>query len=222
LPGEDYILYRAKGGETLKEIARRAFNDPNKDFLIAYFNDLRIDSKLVPGNTLRLPVLESTTAKVTIDTKESVMDAKEISADTKELLSKALAYYKVKNYRETVSISERVLEYDPANREARDLINESHYQMGKSLTQGKKYQEALEVFNRLDSGYKDVRESIALVKKQLAGKHYLRGIKYFTDEELDKAIKEWEVALALDPNHPKAKKDIENARSLLQKLKEIK
>jgi tetratricopeptide (TPR) repeat protein len=222
LPGEDYTLYQVKGGDTFKGIARKTFNDPNKDFLIAYFNDLRIDSKLVPGNTLRLPVLESTTAKVTIDTKESTMDAKEISADTKELLSKALAYYKVKNYRETASISERVLEYDPANREARDLINESHYQMGKSLTRGKKYQEALEVFNRLDSGYKDVRESIALVKKQLAGEHYLRGIKYFTDEELDKAIKEWEVTLALDPNHPKAKKDIENARSLLQKLKEIK
>jgi tetratricopeptide (TPR) repeat protein len=222
LPGEDYTLYQVKGGDTFKGIARKTFNDPNKDFLIAYFNDLRIDSKLVPGNTLRLPVLESTTAKVTIDTKESIMDAKEISADTNKLLSKALAYYKVKNYRETVSISERVLEYDPANREARDLINESHYQMGKSLARGKKYQEALEVFNRLDSGYKDVRESISLVKKQLAGEHYLRGVKYFTDEELNKAIKEWEVTLALDPNHPKAKKDIENARTLLQKLKEIK
>jgi tetratricopeptide (TPR) repeat protein len=70
LAGEDYILYQVKGGDTLKGIARKTFNDPNKDFLIAYFNDLRIDSKLVPGNTLRLPVLESTTAKVTIDTKE--------------------------------------------------------------------------------------------------------------------------------------------------------
>ena len=222
LPGEDYMLYQAKGGDTLKEIARKTFNDPNKDFIIAYFNDLRIDSKLMPGNTLRLPVLESTTAKVTIDTKETTMDAKEISADTRELLSKALAYYKVKNYRETVSISEKVLEYDPANKEAHNLINESYYQTGKLLIRGKKYRQALDVFDRVDSGYKDVRESIAFAKKQLGGEHYLRGVKYFTDEELDKAIKEWEVTLALDPNHPKAKKDIDNARSLLQKLKEIK
>jgi tetratricopeptide (TPR) repeat protein len=63
---------------------------------------------------------------------------------------------------------------------------------------------------------------VAFTKKQLAGEHYLRGVKYFTDEELDKAIKEWETTLTLDPNHPKAKKDIENARALLQKLKEIK
>jgi tetratricopeptide (TPR) repeat protein len=150
------------------------------------------------------------------------MDAKEILADTGELLSKAQAYYKVKNYRETASISERVLEYDPANREARNLINESHYQIGKSLSQGKKYQESLENFTRVDPGYKDIRESIAFAKKQLAGEHYLRGVKYFTEEDLDKAIKEWETCLALDPNHPKAKKDIDHANSLLQRLKEIK
>ncbi len=59
------------------------------------------------------------------------------------------------------------------------------------------------------------------MKKQLANSHYIKGVKYFTDEELDKAIKEWEETLDLDPNHPKAKKDIENARSLLQRLKEI-
>jgi tetratricopeptide (TPR) repeat protein len=222
LPGEDYSLYQVKGGDTLKEIAKKTYNDPNKDFLIAYFNDLRVDTKLVPGNTLRLPALESTTAKLTLEPKETAMDAKEISADAKALMSKALAYYKVKNYRETVSISEKVLEYDPANKEARQLINESYYQMGRSLIQGKKYKEALDVFDRLDSGYKDVRESVAFTKKQLAGEHYLRGVKYFTDEELDKAIKEWETTLTLDPNHPKAKKDIENARALLQKLKEIK
>jgi tetratricopeptide (TPR) repeat protein len=222
LPGEDYILYQVKGGDTLKEISKKTYRDPNKDFLIAYFNDLRVDAKLVPGNTLRLPLLESTTAKSTIESKETAMDATEISADAKELLSKALAYYKVKNYRETASISEKVLEYDPANKEAHHLINESYYQMGRSLIQGKKYKEALDVFDRLDSGYKDVKESVALAKKQLAGEHYLRGVKYFTDEELDKAIKEWETTLTLDPNHPKAKKDIENARALLQKLKEIK
>ena len=222
LPGEDYILYRVKGGETLKEIAKKTLNDPNKDFLIAYFNDLKIDSKLAPGNTLRLPVLESSVAKVTIDTKETATDTKEISAETEEMLSKALAYYKAKNYGETASISEKVLEYDPANKQARNLINESYYQTGKLFIQRKKYQQALDVFDRVDSGYKDVRESIAFAKKQLAGDHYLRGVKYFTDEELDKAITEWEATLALDPNHPKAKKDIDNARNLLQKLKEIK
>jgi tetratricopeptide (TPR) repeat protein len=222
LEGEDYTLYQIKRGDTFKEIAKKTFNDPNKDFLIAYFNDLKMDAKLVPGNTLKLPILELTRARSAMETKEPTSGVSEVAADTQEMLSKALAFYKAKKYRDTLSISEKILEYDPANREARDLINESYYQMGKLFIQGKKYQEALEIFNRVDSGYKDVSESITYAKKQIAGEHYLRGVKYYTEEDLDKAIKEWEATLALDPNHPKAKKDIENARSLLQKLKEIK
>jgi tetratricopeptide (TPR) repeat protein len=51
-----------------------------------------------------------------------------------------------------MSISEKVLEYDPANKEAHNLINESYYQMGRLFIQRKKYKEALDVFDRLDSG----------------------------------------------------------------------
>ncbi len=228
LPGEDYVLYRAKGGETLKEIAKKTFNDPNKDFLIAYFNGLRIETKLAPGSTLRIPILESPKAKAAIDTKGTTMDmdtgidAKEISTEAEKMLSKAFVSYNAKNYKEAVSRSEKVLEYDPANKQARNLIIESYYQTGKLLIQRKQYQQALDTFGRVDSGYKDVKESIAFAKKQLAGEHYLRGVKYFTDEEVEKAIKEWEATLTLDPNHPKAKKDIDNANVLLQKLKEIK
>ena len=44
---------------------------------------------------------------------------------------------------------------------------------------------------------------------------------HFVNEDLKKAIAEWETALALDPEHPKARKDLENARSLLEKLGNI-
>ena len=231
LNGDDYTLYQTKKGDTLKEIAKKTFNDLHKDFLIAFFNDLKVDAKLVPGNTLKVPILEparpelSRATKPAMEGKEAAAEGKEIkeiTVDTQEMLSKALASYKAKNYRDALSVGEKILEYDPANKEARDLINESCYQMGKSLIQRKKYQEALDTLVRLDSGYKDVSGSISFAKKQLAGEHYLKGVKYFTDEELEKAIKEWETTLSLDPNHPKAKNDIENARNLLQKLKDLK
>jgi hypothetical protein len=59
------------------------------------------------------------------------------------------------------------------------------------------------------------------MKKQ-AEIHYLQGVKYFLNEELQSAIKEWETTLTLDPEHIKAKKDIKNAKSLLEKLKKVK
>jgi tetratricopeptide (TPR) repeat protein len=44
---------------------------------------------------------------------------------------------------------------------------------------------------------------------------YRKGLQYFLAEDLHGAIREWEETLRLDPEHPKAKRDIEKARSLL-------
>ena len=229
LTGENHRLYEAKKGETLKEIARRTYQDPQKDFLIAYFNDLGKDAKLVPGTNLKIPILELTLAKQPVEAKEMPIDEKEIPAnaeersmDVKMMVSKALVSFKAKEYREAALMAEKTLEIEPANKDARGLINSSYYQMGKKLIGEKKYQEALTMFTHIEPGYNDITELIASTKKQLAEVHYIEGVKYFTKEEFDKAIKEWEATLTMDPNHPKAKKDIENARSLLQKLKEIK
>ena len=229
LPGENHKLYEVKKGDTLKEVARKTYQDPQKDFLIAYFNDLGKDAKLVSGTNLKIPILELTLAKQTVEAKEMPIDEKEIpvnakerSMDVKKMVSKALVSFKAKEYREAALMAEKTLEIEPANKDARDLINASYYQMGKKLSQEKKYKEALTMFTHVESRYNDVRELIASTKKQLAEAHYIEGVKYFTEEEFDKAIKEWEATLTMDPNHPKAKKDIENARSLLQKLKEIK
>ena len=101
-------------------------------------------------------------------------------------------------------------------------MNESCYQLGRTLSQRKRYKEALEMLNRVEPKPKEVNELITFVNKQLAESHYLAGVKYFVDEQLEKAIKEWETALVFDPQHPKARGDIENAVDLLQKLKKIK
>ncbi len=59
LPESDYILYETKEGDTLKKIAREIYKDPEKDFLIGYFNDLGSGVDLKPGKTLKVPVLDS-------------------------------------------------------------------------------------------------------------------------------------------------------------------
>jgi tetratricopeptide (TPR) repeat protein len=222
LAGEEHKLYEVKKGDTLKEIAQKNYNDPQKDFFIAYFNDLGKDPKLIPKTILKIPVLESSSPKPPLDKKELPMDEKGMAVDTKEMLNRVKVSYRAKEYHEVASLAQKILEYDPTDKEAKDLLNDSYYQLGKSLSRGKRYEEALAMFNRVEPGYKDVREATSVIKKQLADIHYIKGVKYFTEEELEKAIKEWDETLLLDPNHPKAKKDIENARSLLKKLKEFK
>jgi tetratricopeptide (TPR) repeat protein len=48
--------------------------------------------------------------------------------------------------------------------------------------------------------------------------HYRKGVQYYLAENLQGAVKEWEEALRLDPEHPSARRDIEKARRLLETL----
>jgi hypothetical protein len=67
-----------------------------------------------------------------------------------------------------------------------------------------------------------MRVALNLALKKEAELHYIRGVKHFLNEELQGAIREWEITLKLDPTHDKAKKNIKNARNLLEKLKKVK
>ena len=78
--------------------------------------------------------------------------------------------------------------------------------------------------NRVAPDYKNAKSllaSVGLIIDQLADAHYKKGVKYFINEELESAIREWEKVLSLNPGHQKAAEDIENARQLLNKIKKI-
>jgi len=213
----DFILYETKEGDTLRKIADAIYHDPDKDFLVAYLNNLNSSDKLKSGLILRLPILESAAA--------TVAAVRPVSSD--EMLTKARALLKAKKYDQAVRYAEKILEYAPANSEANDLKNASYYQLGMRLLQKKEYRESLRMFRKADITYKNVREMVANLEKRLqdhktqAENHYQKGVRHFLAEELDEAVQEWEKTLQLDPQHPKAKKDIEQVRRLQERLRKI-
>jgi len=212
----DFILYETKEGDTIEKIAQKIYRDPDKGFLVAYLNDLSSSDKLKSGMTLKLPIIEPVA---------SVATARPVEAD--EMLNRARALFKAQKYDQSVSYAEKVLEYTPTNREAKDLKNSSYYQLGTRFFHKKEYGESLRMFKKVDLPYLNTKEMIAYLEKRLQGQkakaenHYQKGVRHFLAEELDEAIKEWETTLHLDPQHPKAKKDIEQVYRLKEKLKKI-
>jgi tetratricopeptide (TPR) repeat protein len=55
----DSLTYETREGDTLKKISQEIYKDAEKDFLIAYFNDLESRDPLKPGLTLKLPMITS-------------------------------------------------------------------------------------------------------------------------------------------------------------------
>jgi len=202
--------YAVKKGDTLKIIAQEIYKDPEKYFLISYFNDLDAAKELVPDTLLRLPIIETKDIAPFMDVKNELMIARN--------------YLESKNYVKALFIISNILEFDPSNKEAGDLANSSNFQLAMQLSDEKKYLEALRIFNKVDLEYQGVKEAIIKIKETIKKEgelHYKRGVKLFLKEELRKAITEWEKTLALEPNHPQAKEDIKKTKHLLEKLNEM-
>jgi tetratricopeptide (TPR) repeat protein len=70
---------------------------------------------------------------------------------------------------------------------------------------------------------KPVKKVIVITprERQLAETHYKAGLNYYLNQDLEKAIEEWNRTLKLNPKHPKAQANIREARETLKKLKRI-
>jgi tetratricopeptide (TPR) repeat protein len=207
LPGVYSKPYRVQQKDTLKKVAASVYKDPEKEFLIAYFNDLDLNTRLTPGTTLQLPVLGEKMPGNVLDTEKELVEARK--------------FLKEKKYTRALQVVEKIVEYDPVNPDASELLNASYYGLGKALQESKKFQESLEMYNSVNSDYHGIQEAIAglhKVVKEEAEVCYRRGVNFFVNEKLTEAIQEWQKALKLNPEHAKAQKNIEKARSILKKM----
>lgn len=208
---QDFFTYETRAGDTLPKIAKEIYDDPRKDFLIAYFNELDTSTRLTAGLTLNLPIIEEP------------LTAQPVDAD--DMLNMAKDLFKARQYQETLTIVREILAYDPTNTEAVSLSNASNYHLGRDLIRKKRYPEALRLFESLDNNYRNVREILEFLRKYLHDKaemHYKKGMTYFLADDLNRAIGEWQETLRLDPGHARAKRDLEKAQHLLDKLRTLK
>jgi len=130
--------------------------------------------------------------------------------------------FRAGEYLKAAAFAERVLAKSPGNRAARDLRNAAYYQLGTDSLRKQDYTDALRMLRKVDASYKDQKELVERVESRLrkeADSHYAAGLKRFLAEDLEGAVEEWETTLKLSPEHPKAKRDLQRARRLLDQVK---
>jgi tetratricopeptide (TPR) repeat protein len=207
LAEKDYTFYRTKGDDTPRTVAKTQYGDPSMAFVVAYFNDLNEQGEIASGSTLKLPIIEKGTRKG--------------PPHHEEMLAMARALYAAGAYQQGIPMAKGVLTQDPANKEATKLLRASAYEAGRNLLREKRYVEALQAFRGLPQEYRDVRQIVQILEKNLqrqAEDHYRKGVSYYAAGELEKAIEEWGETLRLNPAHPKAGQDLKKASRLLDKL----
>jgi tetratricopeptide (TPR) repeat protein len=142
----------------------------------------------------------------------------------KDRLQNAERYLKQRNYTEVITITREVLEQNPQSNRARALSNAANYALGKQLLDKGEASKAVTYLKATDKSYQDTEQLLSSAQARMraqAETHYRSGVKHFINEDLERAVEAWERALSLNPNHPKARQDIENARRLIKKWKAI-
>ena len=208
--GERFLFHEVAAGETFATIGEKLYGDPQMGLLISALLGVAPTAHPTPGTALLLPrVVEKPKAPVR-DIDQELAAARKLLAD--------------ENFAAAAALMDKVLQQEPANSDARSLADQAHFENGKRLHLARRYREALEAFKQVTPDYRDTDAFLTVIQQQLekeAETHYRLGVKHFVNEDLTQAIAEWQQTLELNPEHPKAAQDIENARELLKKIQKV-
>lgn len=120
--------------------------------------------------------------------------------------------------------AEMLMQRAPDSDAVARLAAEARYRLALEHFDHRRYREARAVLENMEADHEAgvaLKATVHTRLVALAQVHYRNGVKRFIDEDLKKAIAEWEMALDCDPNHAKARENIENARRLLEKIETL-
>ncbi len=139
-------------------------------------------------------------------------------------LANAREQFEQGEYQHSLDLAESLLRNTPDNADASDLVSEARYRLAMDHVDHKRFIEARETLEKADQGHEPsaaLKETLRVRLVQLGQVHYRKGVKHYINEDLQAAIGEWEKALACNPDHAKARENIENARRLLDKIERM-
>ena len=232
-----YVLHTIKSGESLARIAGRYYGDQSKFPVIAQYNNLTDAALIHAGQEIKVPEIEGLeflTDKENVevvnaeDPEEKAVTAlidKEPADRIDDYRKQGIRLFRENKYQEAIDEFNKVLEIAHDDEDSQEYFCKSHYELGMDHFENKDYYAAMDQF-RASIRYRDdcticieyLHKSEELYKEL----HYKNGMQYYEDEQLVKAIKEWELVTAVDPDYKKAGYHIDKAKVMLRKLEEIK
>lgn len=115
----------------------------------------------------------------------------------------------------------------PKKEEDLEYLVNLHYMKGKLYMDSRAYGKAIEelsaIFKHVPA-YMDAKDLLAKARKErdkAVDSHLKKGIGFFQEEEMEKAIKEWEAVLEIDPSNKTAADYKYRAEVILERLRSI-
>jgi tetratricopeptide (TPR) repeat protein len=229
----DSVTHTVRAGETLGSIAERYYGDRSRGEVIWETNRLPAGRPLVVGTTLKIPEIPGlpfaaaagaraatappSPSRPTPDRSAGTEEPPEVDpmlADIRDAIDR-------KEYSVALADIDRYIALNPSDRELMELKKLTLYRQGYTLIEQKSYDDGYKTLRqlaRLQPDYLDITSLVQQARRQVIDHHYQEGIRHFREERLQESITQWRIVLDMDPQHPNARRNIEQAERLLEAL----
>ncbi len=244
-----YITHTIKPGETLARVAMQYYGDMTNIPVIAKYNGITDATRLIPGQEIKVPEIVGQTFLAeaknveTAKTETTYSEYQEWEAYALEAggisepeeqeyqdqgaiyRDQGIDFFEKKQYEEAIVAFNKSLKADPQNELALEYAYLSHFSNAVDLYERENLLKARDEF-QVSLQYKDdcceCVEYIERIEKSYKDTHYKRGIEYFGKEQLNEAIKEWEMVQDMDPDYKRVNDLIEKAETILKNIERLK
>lgn len=195
---------------------------------------LKVGSEIVLPRILGLPfqkpkqapekAAQPAPAKAAVPKKQKEKPAQAAGPAFNELMTQGRRYFERGQYAAAIDFFSRAHGLNPQERQVLDLLHKTYAALGEEALREKDFLRAANAFThalRYDDACGECREKKTDSETRFKEIHYKKGLQYFEDEQLVKAIEEWEQVQKLDPDYQSVQKNIELARRLLKRLGEM-
>jgi tetratricopeptide (TPR) repeat protein len=237
----EFVTHVVKAGETLSSLAERYYGDRSRSEVIWETNRLPPGKPLAVGSTLRIPeipglpftapgakpplpsapVIAVAPTPAPRPTPERQPPASEEPPEVNPMLADIRDAIDRKDYALALADIDKYVAMNPGDRELVELKKLTLYRQGYFQLEQKSYDEGyttLRQLARLQPDYLDVTSLVQQARRQVIDHHYQEGIRHFREERLEEAVAEWRRVLDVEPQHPNARRNIEQAERLLEAL----
>ncbi|TVQ36993.1 MAG: LysM domain-containing protein [Wenzhouxiangella sp.] len=200
--GEDYREVQVQAGESLSVIAYRELGDSLQFFALARYNQIQVPRRLAPGMTIRIP---DSLRQESVDRPalEPGPDGLETAGEEEAIV-------------ESETIDEETL---VRQRRAGVLYAEglNERQAGNLYLALSRFDEALE----LDPSLVAAVDAASVTRSELVSRLHEQAVSLYRNHQINDAIASWEEALQLDPTFEPAQVNLERARAVAERLREL-
>lgn len=239
------IIHPVQPNESLSKLAIRYYGDYTNFSLLAQYNQLSEDANLKVGQEIRIPeimdmpflekmaeaaeskveksdtVIQETSPATSEETREQVA----VVDQTIRYRTLGLALFEEKKFEDAIIAFKETLKRKPDDPLSLEYLSASHFQLGLIFFGKEDYLTARDEFQtslKYNEQCEKCEDYIKKSEETYMDVHYKKGLIHFRDEDLEKAIEDWELVYNMDPEYKDVANNLKKVRLLIERLESIK